>query len=97
LGKNAAAWSHVHEEDELDSGLSWPLGREVGRTKRKRRLPAGPQGRGSWASAGLPVKNREGEKGLSRLGSYQGSGPMANRKMRKGFLFFKSFLNFKPI
>jgi hypothetical protein len=27
LGTNALAWSRLHEEVELDSGSSWPLGR----------------------------------------------------------------------
>jgi hypothetical protein len=75
LGTDAPAWSHLHEEDELNSGSSWPLDREVGRMKRKRRVPAGPQGRGSWASTGLRMKNMKGEKGLSQLGSYQSSSP----------------------
>jgi hypothetical protein len=33
----------------------------------------------------------------ARLGRLGGNRPMANRKLEKGFLIFKSFLNSKPI
>jgi hypothetical protein len=46
-----------------------------------------------WA---LREKQRGGER-LSRLGFYQGSAPWPIEKWEKGFLFFKSFLNFKSI
>jgi hypothetical protein len=74
---------------------SWPglPGYKLGYAKRKRREPAGPQGRASLASAGLRAKNREGEKGLSRLGFYQGSGPwpVENEKRFSIFQIFSKF------
>jgi hypothetical protein len=65
-------------------GPEWPIGprwadhrlKQGGpREEKKRREPAVPQGRRRWVAILLRVKNREGEKRLSWLGFYQGSGP----------------------
>jgi hypothetical protein len=67
-------------------------------------LAATETGHGGWSTRPTvlgrccaPHEKQRGEGKSYPAGLLSRFWPMANRKMRKGFLFFKSFLNSKPI
>jgi hypothetical protein len=67
---NAPAWSRLHEDDELDSGSSWPLGS----TRKIERASAGLRADAAglcWPRRGPRVR----EGWVARLGSWVEFGP----------------------